>query len=164
MKNLDKILPHLPAEGVAKLEAAVRLYSQNASISFKVLTIIGVEKGKPEATIRVTQERNARGQYLTAEELRSRAKELFADLLPGWTIHTRPLIYTPSPAEAVTVEWVEHQIKKHQINQKILSEELGVNYPSLNKLLKGYDGKQLTEFQKAAFYYYFQCRKLEAGV
>ncbi|WP_286755492.1 hypothetical protein [Roseivirga sp. UBA838] len=159
MKNLDKILPHLPAEGVAKLEAAVQQYSRHASISFKVLTIVGVETNEPAATIRVTQERNARGKYLTADELRDRAKDLFAELLPGWTIHTRPIIYTPSPAEAVTVEWIEKQIKKHQINLKILSQELGVNYKSLSKLLNGYDGRQLTEFQKAAFYFYFECRK-----
>lgn len=164
MKNLHKVTQYMPNEAIEKLEAAVKLYQQQASISFKALSvkvqpIVGADELSKEATIRVVQERNARGQYLTAAELRERAKKLFTELLPGWKIHTRPLVYTPSPAEAVTTEWVEEQIKKHQINQKILAEQLGVSYPSLNKILTSYNDRRLTEFQKAAFYYYFQSLK-----
>lgn len=55
----------------------------------------------------------------------------------------------------VTLAWIQDQMARHGINQRQMALEMGVDVPTMNRLLNKKGSRDLTAFQRCAFYYYF---------
>ena len=132
------------------------LYKQHARIEFEVLSYDDANK---EAIVKVWQSENDAGKYLTSGELVSRIKEAFNFLPDGVSLHVRPIPYNKSKLQSYNIEDVRANMEKYSLQQKDLVKLLDIDKASINILLNG--GRELTKYQKAMFYYFFEYMKLK---
>lgn len=142
------LLNHLSANQLATLEKRAELHKRYSSIEFKIL------EAKPEViTIRVVQEKSHAGNYFSAKRLSEIGKELFDGVLDGVTIHCRPIVYSPSPTDQVTAEWIQKKFESTGLSIKQVGHDIGIDPNTISALKAG--KKPLSGVTKAAFYYYF---------
>jgi hypothetical protein len=148
IKNIHLLEAHLKEnpELERKLEAGAELHLRHARIEFKILSVKG-----DSVTVRVTQGQSPSENYLTAQELSSRAKDLFAQLYPHLTIHARAIPYSPPKVEVVSPEWIQNRMKEKQIDNKTIVEMTGVDKANISNWVSG--SRPMSQPVKAMFYF-----------
>lgn len=152
IKNLFKIKDLLSPEQVEKLEAGAHLYRRHTNIEIKVISV-----SDSELVVRITQGKNLAGKYLTAKELRDRAKDLFAVFFPNLAIHVHAVEYKEPVVSAVDHKWVNEQMKQLGIRAKDIVDDTGIIKTSISAWLSG--NKPMSQIAKAFFYYYFLSKR-----
>lgn len=105
VKNAD--LLQIDPASLQTLDTRASLHRRYSAIEFKVIEATGAA-----AVIRITQHKSHSGNFFDAKRLVEITHETFDDLLPGRTIHVRPLPYKAPPTDVVTADWVKKKSMK----------------------------------------------------
>lgn len=155
IKGIEK-LDFLTKTELKKIELSETNYKRFSRIYFEVLDY---DQDKKEVIVKVWQNENEAGKYLTSGELISRIKEAFNFLPDGVSLYVRPIPYEKSKLLSYNIEDVRADMEKYSLQQKDLVKLLDIDKASINILLNG--GRELTKYQKAMFYYFFEYMKLK---
>lgn len=155
IKGIEK-LDFLTKTELKKIELSETNYKRFSRIYFEVLDY---DQDKQEVIVKVWQNENEAGKYLTSVELVSRIKETFNFLPDNVLLHIRPIPYEKSKLLSYNIEDVRADMVKYSLQQKDLVKLLDIDKASINILLNG--GRELTKYQKAMFYYFFEHMKLK---
>lgn len=149
IKNLALVT--LPEKELALLEHGALQYRRYSNIQFKVLQVNG-----KEMWIKVYQDRHLSENYISEEDLKDRAKELFGRFLPDYTIHAYAIPYAPHPINQITEEWILDQFSKKPMSVKDLVEATGIDNTNLSAWING--KRPMSQPVKAMFYYLIVAR------
>ncbi len=146
MQNI-KLLPVTKAvkSAIQKTDTAYRRFQK---IRTDVLEVVGTT-----ITVRVEQFDAVGDTPLTAKELIAKGKEVFSHA-EGLKIQWRPLLYQGKEKDAVGADWVKSMLKKKNITQQQLADDLDIDRHVISKLLSG--KYEFTKWHKAAFWLYFK--------
>ena len=155
IKAIHKIRQMLTEEQVDKLERLALQYQRYSRIFFKV---VSVDKEEKILILSVYQEKSPLENYLTDKELRERAQELFSPFFEGYTLNIGATIYTESPAEEVTPEWIQERMNRYKVGGKQLVKDLGIAKAEISALINGH--REMGIRTKGLFYYYFKYKEV----
>ena len=146
MKKIE-LLPLADAvkSAILKTDTAYRRFKK---IRTDILEIDG-----DTVTVRVEQFETNGSAPLTAQELISNGKDIFSHA-PALKIRWRPLVFEGSGMDAVGPDWVRSMLKKKDITQQQLADDLGIDKHVMSKLLSG--NYEFTKWHRAAFWFYFK--------
>lgn len=150
MDGLDK-LTFLSDNDREYINTAERMYKQNARIFFRVHEY---NKSKNDVTVKVWQDRNPSGKYLSMEELRSRAKDLFNMLPDGMRLHIHAREFIAFGLKDVDINWIKEQMEIHKLRQVDLVDYLKIKKSTISEWFT--ESKELTEIHKTMFFYFFK--------
>jgi antitoxin component HigA of HigAB toxin-antitoxin module len=111
--------------------------------------------------LRVEQKELRNGYILNQAELVGRAAAVLSPLENAFRIHYVALTYNPDLNE-IDASWINSRMEEFKLSRKDLLKQMGLDASTLSVLLSG--EKNLTRFQKAAFYYYFLCYEINRDV
>ena len=153
MKNID-LLP-ISAESKKRLNEFALQYKRFARI---VVDVVSFEANR--LIVRVEQKECVNGsKQLTKPELEQRVKDMFANEIPlDWKLTISAVDFDRSDIDNVTPEWLEGKMEKLNIKAKHISTYTGIDKSTLSSILSG--AKELTKWQKVAFYYFFKYREI----
>lgn len=146
IKNIRLIEGLLSTEQIAKLDHGASQHLRHARIQFKVL-----EVGADFITVQVVQTKSPAGNYLSAKELATRAKELFGHFFPDRKIHAHPSAYVPPSADHVTPEWISKKLIEKGLAQSDIVEQTGVDKANVSNWISG--KRPMSQPVKAMFYF-----------
>lgn len=153
IKGIEKLV-FLTSDDKKLLQKSEQLYKQHARIEFEILSISEGDNDPPEIIIKVWQDENQAEKYLSADELVKRTKDVF-NMIPAYIrVHVRPIPYGRNKLLNYNIEDVRADMEKFGLQQKDLVKLLDIDKASINILLNG--GRELTKYQKAMFYYFFE--------
>lgn len=153
MKGLE-LLTFLTKEQKEKLELSALNYKRFARIY-----IVVASYSANEVIIKIWQEENTAGKYLTSKELVERGKEVFAGMIPeGVKIHFRPIAYKREALDKVDSVFVEKQMERFNLQAKDLVKLLDIDKSTLSRTLSS---EEMTKSTKAMFYYLFKYIELK---
>jgi DNA-binding MarR family transcriptional regulator len=148
MKGIE-LLSFLTQEQKRILLNSEQNYKRFARIYFSV-----IQATENEIVVKVWQDENEAGKYLSAKELIDRVKEMFTGILPVNTkLHVRPIPFKEDTLEKVDVVYVEKQMEKHNLQAKDLVKLLNIDKATLSRTLSS---EEMTKSSKAMFYYLFK--------
>lgn len=151
IKGLDTLV-FLTSNDKKLLQKSEQLYKQHARIEFEVLCY---DEPSKELIVKVWQGENSAENYLSAADLISRTKDVFNMLPPDVCLYVRPIPYGRNKLLNYNISDVRSDMEKFGLQQKDLVKLLDIDKASINILLNG--GRELTKYQKAMFYYFFEC-------
>lgn len=155
IKGIEK-LNFLTKAELKKIELRETNYKRFSRIYFEVLDY---DQDKKEVIVKAWQNENEMGKYLSRGELVAKIKEAFNFLPDSVLLHIRPIPYEKSKLLSYNIEDVRADMEKYGLQQKDLVKLLNIDKASINILLNG--GRELTKYQKAMFYYFFEYMKLK---
>lgn len=155
IKGIEK-LDFLTKTELKKIELSETNYKRFSRIYFEVLDY---NQDTKELIVKVWQNENEAGKYLTSAELISRMKEAFDFLPDNVSLYVRPIPYEKSKLLSYNIDDVRTDMEKYGLQQKDLVKLLDIDKSSINILLSG--GRNLTKYQKAMFFYFFEYMKLK---
>jgi hypothetical protein len=148
MKDIE-LLSFLTKEQKVLLLNLVQNYKKTVRIYFSITNAT-----ENEIVVKVWQDENEAGKYLTAKDLIDRVKEMFNGVLPeNIKLHVRPIPFKEDTLEKVDVEYVEKQMEKHNLQTKDLVKLLDIDKATLSRTLSS---EEMTKSCKAMFYYLFK--------
>lgn len=148
MKGIE-LLSFLTKEQKELLLTSEQNYKRFARIYFSV-----IQATESEIIVKVWQDENEAGKYLSAKELIDRVKEMFNGILPeNVKLHVRPIPFKEDTLEKVDIEYVEKQMEKHNLQAKDLVKLLNIDKGTLSRTLSS---EEMTKSSKAMFYYLFK--------
>lgn len=151
MKNIE-LLP-LSGEAKKRLNEFALQYKKFASI---VVEIVSFSDNR--LIVRVEQKEVGEKQ-LTKAELEKRVKDMFAGEIPSeWKLTVSAVDFDRIDIDAVSVEWITSNMERLNIKAKNLSTYTGIDKSTLSILLN--ENRELTKWQKVAFYYFFKYQEL----
>lgn len=150
MEGLNK-LTFLSDKDLEYIKTSERMYRQNARIFFRVHEY---NERKNDVTVKVWQDRNPIGKYLSMEELRERAKDLFNMLPDGMRLHVHAREFIAFGLKDVNIEWIKTKMEEYNLKQADLVDYLNVNKSTISEWLS--ESKELTEIHKTMFFYFFK--------
>ncbi|GAB6011482.1 hypothetical protein [Viscerimonas tarda] len=150
MKGIE-LLSFLSREQRNLLETSESNYKRFARIYFQVLSC---EENK--IVVKVWQQENPAGKYLSAKELVERSKSVFNEdvLPPEVKLHVRPIPFEQDELKTLTVTDIEKKMQQYGLQPKDLVKLLDIDKSSLSLILN--HGRELTKSGKAMFYYFFK--------
>jgi len=111
--------------------------------------------------VRVEQAELKNNYMLNQAQLVGRAATVFAPLENRYRIHYVALTYQPDLAE-IDYNWINESLSRFKISRNDLIKQMGIDKSTLSELLSG--NRNLTKFQKAAFFYYFMTYQLNHDI
>ncbi len=154
MKGIE-LLPFLTEKQKELLKTSDMQYKRYARIYISIVRYEG-----NTVTVKVAQKENDAQQYLTAKELRERAKGVFDGILPeGTKLNIGAIPYTPDSMPEVTVEWIKDQQEKFGLTDNDLAKSVNIDNANLHRIL---NQRGLTKIHKALFYYFFKAFDLQS--
>lgn len=145
--NRKKLLSVLPENDVDAILNSMRNYARFEKIK---IDILDVEKGA--LIVRVEQVAKVDDKVFNSKELTSKAKEVFSNV--DIIAHYRTLLFKGKGIEAVSPSWVKNQLKKYDLYQKDLVNDMKIDRHVISRLLSG--KYEFTKWHKAAFFFYFR--------
>lgn len=153
MKNIE-LLP-LSLEAKKRLNEFALQYKRFASI---VVEIVSFSDNR--LIVRVEQ-KEVDNEQLTKPELEKRVKDMFTGEIPAeWKLTVSAVDFDRIDIDAVSVEWITSNMERLNIKAKNLSTYTGIDKSTLSILLN--ENRELTKWQKVAFYYFFKYQELSA--
>ena len=105
--------------------------------------------------VRVEQKEILNGKHLTKTELTDRTREMFKGEVPEeWKITVSAVDFDRKDIDAVSVEWVKKRMDKLNLKNKHISNHTGISKTTVSSIMNG--NKDLTQWHKIAFYYFFK--------
>ncbi|GHT13969.1 hypothetical protein AGMMS4956_10980 [Bacteroidia bacterium] len=154
IKGIEQ-LTCLTNEHKKRLEISERNYRRFGRIYFQVLSYKG-----NDLIIKVWQRENVAGKYLTAAELTTRARGVFAPLFSAKTIiHVCPVPFEKMDLQNFTLQDAKREMEALSLRPTDLVRLLGLDKSSMSLMLK--EDKSLTRAHRAMFYYFFKSMKQE---
>ena len=148
IKGLEKL--KLTADQRKLLDTSELQYRRFARIYFEILDVTDTK-----VIVKVWQMENQTGEYLCANELTSRAKDVFEAVVhDGIVVHVRPIPFNPDDIRKMDLEVINQQLVKLGLQAKDLVKLLDIDKSSISLILSGQ--RELTKWHKAAFYYLFK--------
>lgn len=154
MKNLQFI------KGVDEsvLDSISRTDSQYRRMIRVSCDVLDFDEENRVITVRVAQTAKPTDKVYTAKELIEKANEVFSHLPQDvFKLRFRPLLFAGEGLEAVGPKWVKSNLKKWDMTQRELADQLGVDEFALSKILA--EEYEFTRWHKAAFWYFFKALK-----
>lgn len=111
--------------------------------------------------VRVEQKELRNGYILNQSELVGRAAAVLSPLGNAFKIHYHALSHIPDLNE-VTPDWINTRMADFKLSRRDILKQLGLDASTLSVLLSG--ERNLTRFQRAAFYYYFLTYEINRDV
>ena len=108
-------------------------------------------------TVRVKQNRKVSDRVFTPQELIQMGKDVLSHLGDQYKIQYRPVVFSGEGLEAVSAKWVREHLKKFDMTQKDLCDQLLIDKHVLSKLLS--NEFAFTRWHQAAMWYYFLYKK-----
>jgi len=119
------------------------------------VTIVDITDGTITA---IVEQKELKNNYiLNQTEIVSRARAVFDPLAGKFKIHFRALSFNPSFSD-VNADWINNCMNEFKLSRNDVLKQMGLDKSTLSVLLTG--AKNLTRFQRAAFYYYFKTYEL----
>ncbi len=147
MKGVEK-LTHITKEQREKLIHSANQYKRFARIYIEVLDVEGTT-----ITVKVSQQENKTEKYLSANDLRDRAMEVFEGCVPvGWSIKVRAVPF--KFLNVITIDYIREKQHELGLSDVDISRLLGVRRENISRIFN--DKRGLTKLGKAAFYYLFK--------
>ena len=145
--GIDKLTQLISSEEISKLEKGAERHRKASSITF---TIKYADEHVTEIECR--QDENKSGNYATEATLVKRTQELFSKILPHSQLVILPVTFRPSPASAVTPNWLDQKMNEKGIRIKQIAFDTGVDRESISDWVTG--KRKMSRIVKAMFYYY----------
>lgn len=158
MQNIIKGLAHLTDidQGtIDKMEYAALLHRRHSRIEFKILEVTA-----KSVTIQAAQGKSPADNQATSKRLVEIVHETFDRFFPGKKVIVRPIPFTASPAELVTVKWIQERMTSTGTTLKQLVDDTGLGKSNLSTVING--NAELSHVMKVVFYLYFRVKELEA--
>lgn len=155
MKGIE-LLPFLTEKQKELLKTSDVNYKRFARIYISVISF-----RDNTVTVKIAQKENdATGKYLSAKELRDRAKGVFSGILPeGMKLHIGAVPFTPDHLPDITVEWIKEQQQKYGLTDADLAKSVNIDNANLFRI---FNQRGLTKIHKALFYYFFKTFSFQA--
>lgn len=150
MTGLDK-LNFLTSDQREQILLSEKNYKRFARIYFRVHEY---NEKRKDVTVKVWQDRNVSGKYLSVEELRERAREVFNMLPEGMRLHVHARTFAAYGIDEVDIDYITEQMEKLNLKQADLVDYLNINKSTISSWLSG--SKELTNIHKAMFFYFFK--------
>lgn len=99
-----------------------------------------------DGAVKVTQSRLINGYILNQKQLIERGKDLYPDA------KIIPVAYSLN-VDAITLDWIESQMKEFGIKRNDLIKQLAIDRSSLSLIMSG--KRELSKPMRATFFYYF---------
>lgn len=104
--------------------------------------------------VKISQKENEAQKYLSAKELRERAKDVFEGIVPDNTkLHIGAVPYTQDSMSEISIEWIKEQQNKFGISDAELAKFVNIDQANLFRI---FNQRGLTKIHKALFYYFFK--------
>lgn len=153
MKGLE-LLAFLTKVQKERIELSEQNYKRFARVYFSI-----VSANNAEIIVKVWQQGNVTGRYLSAKELIDRAKEVFEGCIPeGVKLHVRPIPYKEEPLASVDAYYVAKKMEEYNIQPKDLVKLLNIDKSTISRTLSA---EEMTKSSKAMFYYLFKYLELK---
>jgi hypothetical protein len=162
MKGIE-LIPHLTDEQKKLLEQSALQYKRFARITIEVVSVNWLPLSKhPDSdfstkdhvvVVKVKQQENPSGKYLTASELNQRAQEVFEGIVPvGSELQIKAVPY--KFLEVVDLSYIEQKKTELGLTDTDISRLLDIRKENLSRLFS--EARGLTKWHQAAFYYLFK--------
>jgi len=148
IKNLHLLEGVVGEKDLVKMEHAGIEHRRFSSISFKI-----IEVTDKKVLFQVSQGKSAAGNYQTGKRLIEIVHETFDQFFPGRKVQAGPIVFTPSPAEHVTSEWVAGQMRAYKISTKQIAADTGIDLSQITSIITG--NRPMSQPNKAMFWFYF---------
>ena len=149
-------------KNIGLIQASDEVKRDICEIRDKLLAYTGIsvdilEVNDSTIKVRVEQKELKNNFILNQRELVGRAATVLAPLENKFKIQFIVLTYQPSFNE-LDAGWINDKLSSFKLSRNDLIKQMGIDKSTLSVLLSG--EKQLTRFQRAAFYYYFMTYEL----
>jgi hypothetical protein len=150
MKGLE-LLNFLNKEQISLIQASELNYKRYARIYFQIVSF-----GDAEIIVKVWQTENVAQNYLSAKDLVSRAKDVFAGMIPdGIKLRIRPIPF--DPLDNFSLSSIETEMTELGMQAKDLVKLLNIDKSTISLLLS--KNRNMSKPTKAMFYYLFKYLK-----
>lgn len=154
MKNIE-LLP-LSSEAKKRLNEFARQYKAMARIYIDIVSF-----SDSRLIVRAEQKQLTNGKQLSKKELEKRIRDMFTGEIPSdWKLTISAVDCDRIDIDSVNAEWINTNMKRLNIKAKNIETYTGIDKSTLSILLNG--NRDLTKWQKVAFYYFFKYRELSA--
>lgn len=154
MKNID-ILP-LSGEAKKRLTEFARQYKTMARIYIDIVSL-----SDSRLIVRVEQKQITSGKQLSKSELEKRVRDMFSGEIPSdWKLTVSAVDFDRSDIDSVDADWIKNNMDRLGVKAKNIETHTGLDKATLSTLING--NRDLTKWQKVAFYYFFKYRELSA--
>jgi len=148
IKGIEKL--QLTSEQKQRLELSERNYKRFGRIYFQVISF-----ENKTLIVKVWQQENTAGKYLSTGELIDRARSVFSPVVEkGTIIHVRPIPFERDDLKLFTIADVENKMEHYGLQPKDLVKLLDIDKSSLSLMLNR--ERELTKPGKAMFYHLFK--------
>lgn len=153
MKNIE-LLP-LGSEAKKRLNEFALLYKRNARI---VIDIVSFDNNR--LIVRVEQKEVIEGsKKLSKLELEKRVRDMFSGEIPNeWKLTISAVDFDRKDIDNINAEWVLLQMERFGFKSKHIETYTGIDKSTLSILLN--ENRELTKWQKVAFYYFFKYNEI----
>lgn len=113
--------------------------------------------------VRVEQKKYLNDKILTDKELVTRAKEVFEGKLPDDVkVLVSPIFSNRDELGKINLKYIRTRMEELGLKQSHISKYLDIDKVSLSRILN--EERELTKWQKAAFYYFFKHFNLKRAI
>lgn len=152
MKNIG-LLP-VTDEAKNRLNEFALQYKRFAKIYVEVVSF-----ENDRIIVRVEQKEQVNGKQLSKNDLTERVKDMFKDEIPAnWKLTVSAVDFDRKDIDTVSDEWINKKMDQFNLKAKHLVGYTGIDKATISLILSG--EKQLTKWQKVAFYYFFKYQEM----
>lgn len=148
MKGIE-LLSFLTDDQKKLLEVSEINYKRYGRIYISIVSFNG-----SVLVVKISQKDNEAQKYLSAKELRERAKDVFEGIVPSnIKLHIGAVPYTQDSMSEISIEWIKEQQNKFGISDAELAKFVNIDQANLFRI---FNQRGLTKIHKALFYYFFK--------
>ncbi len=151
LKNIH-LLSDVGEKERSMMDHAALEHARHSNITFKIQEVT-----PKRIVIQVIQGKSSNGHYFDQKRLIEIVHETFNRFFKDRKILVHAIPYRVSPANVVTVDWINKRMLETGTKLKTIAEDTGLDYSHLSSLASG--DKPLSQPLKALFYYYFSAMK-----